>query len=37
MQGMHILHQWCIKAVQLTTAHMLLLEFVEEFETLYYC
>jgi hypothetical protein len=37
MQGVRILYQWRIKARQLTTAHALLLEFVEEFETLYYC
>jgi hypothetical protein len=37
VQGVRIVHQRRIKTAQLTLAHALLLQFVEEFETLYYC
>jgi hypothetical protein len=36
VQGVRIIHQWRIEVEQLIAAHSLLLEFVEEFEILYY-
>ena len=34
--GIHLIHQWVIRPVQLLDAHKLLIAFVEEFEELYY-
>jgi hypothetical protein len=36
VQGVRILYQWCIKTAQLLAAHGLLLQFVKEYENLYY-